>query len=100
MADIQNPTGIAENSEVASLQVKFLENIVNPLLTLVLVAVFILFIAGGVRFLIFKETNPEESKKGKVHLLAGGVGLFIVASMWGIINMLGTYTGSSLWFVN
>lgn len=64
-----------------------LDNIVNPIITL-LVAVAVLYFLWGVLGFVRNADNSEERKKGGLHMLWGAVGLFIMIAAYGILNLV------------
>lgn len=76
---------------------QILTNIINefftPLYQLVAGITVLYFFYGVVMYLI-DLNNPEKQTYGKSHLLWGTVGLFIVLSVGGILNLLGGVFGS------
>ena len=92
-------TGIVDNAEIANIQSKILTEIVNPILQVALAITFFLFIYGGVRFMMSRVSNPTEASKYSNHLFWGGLGLFILTSIWGIFNLIGSVTESNFWFL-
>ena len=61
--------------------------ILNPIITLLALAAFILFVWGVVQF-IRGSANEEERKKGQQHMLWGIVGLAIIFGAQAIVNFL------------
>jgi hypothetical protein len=92
-------TGVVNNEAIAKIQDNILDIIINPILGLATAVAFVLFIWGMVRFLINRNTNPEESSKGKKHLLWGIIALFILVSIWSIFIGIGKLFSSNIWFV-
>ena len=78
-------------TDVNSLSTK-LVNILN-LVTYFLVALAVIFIIWNViMFLIKGGSNEEERKKAISSIISGIVGLFIILSIWGLVNILmGTF---------
>ena len=64
-----------------------LSNIVNPIITLMVGIAIIYFLWGAFQFIKNAE-SPEERKKGGMNMLWGVVGLFIMASVYGIMNLI------------
>lgn len=64
-----------------------LTNIVNPLI-LLMVGVAIIFFLWGVFDFIRNADSSEERKKGGEHILYGVLGLFIMATAYGILNLI------------
>ena len=65
----------------------FVTHIINPAILLVFTAGFFLFVWGLVQF-IMNLDKGEENKEGKQHMLWGIVGMFVMASVYGIIALL------------
>ena len=95
----KNITGVVDNPAIAKIQSNILDIIVNPVLGLATAVSFCLFAYGILRFLINRTTNPEDATKGKAHILWGGLGLFILLSIWSILISLGSFFDSKIWFV-
>jgi len=72
---------------------KILANIVNPLVTLMIAVAVVVFLYGVFEFVRNAESS-EERKKGGMHMLWGAIGLFIMVTAYGILNLiLGTING-------
>lgn len=70
-----------------------LDNIVNPFITL-LVAVAIIYFLYGVFKFVQNAASSDERKSGGMNMLWGAVGLFIMITAYGILNLiLGTISG-------
>lgn len=61
--------------------------ILNPLIGLLFGIALVFFLYGVVEFLMNSETE-EGKTMGKKHMLWGVVGLFIMLSVWGILNLV------------
>jgi hypothetical protein len=68
---------------------KITQNIVNPLILLLIALAVVVFIAGVVEF-IWAHTQGSEDKigDGKRHMLWGIIGLFVTVSAFGIMNLI------------
>lgn len=66
---------------------KILDNVVNPVVIL-MVALAVLYFIWGVFQFVRNAENPEERKKGGMNMLWGAIGLFIMVSAYGIINLI------------
>lgn len=64
-----------------------LKNIVNPLITLMVGVAVIVFLWGVFEFIRNAESS-EERKKGGMHMLFGAIGLFIMVTAYGIMNLI------------
>jgi hypothetical protein len=65
--------------------------ILNPLITLLFAAAMVYFLWGG--FLFIRGADSEEGRNiGRRHMIYGIIGMFIMLSVFGIINiLLGTF---------
>jgi hypothetical protein len=66
---------------------KILDNIVNPIVSLMIGLAVIYFIWGVFQFVRNAESS-EERKKGGMHMLYGSIGLFIMVTAYGILNLI------------
>jgi len=64
------------------------EYVINPLIAFLFSAGLILFFYGIVMFLRNREANPEKSNEGRRHMVWGIIGMFIMASVFGILNTI------------
>ncbi|MEI6190953.1 MAG: hypothetical protein WCP24_01120 [bacterium] len=64
-----------------------LTNIVNPLI-LLMVGVAVIFFLWGVFDFIRNADNPEKRKEGGMHMLFGALGLFIMSTAYGVLNLI------------
>lgn len=71
----------------AQLLQNFVTHIINPAILLIFTAGFFLFVWGLVQFMRNLDKGSE-NEDGKRHMLWGIVGMFIMASVWGIIMLL------------
>ncbi len=74
---------------------KIIALIINPLIMLVFSAGVFLFMWGLVVFL-FKADDPAGRKQGQQHMLWGIVGVFVMATVYGIISIIAETFGLSL----
>lgn len=66
---------------------KVKEQIVNPVIQLLFVLALLYFIWGVIQFI--RDSNNEKGRAtGRWHILWGTVGLFIMVSVFGIINFI------------
>lgn len=69
------------------------QTLIIPLINILLGLAFLVFCWGIVKYL-YKADNDAERKKGKNLILFGIIGLFVMVSVWGIVNILsGTFFG-------
>jgi TRAP-type C4-dicarboxylate transport system permease small subunit len=64
-----------------------ISNIVNPVVML-LFAIGLIVFAYGIFEMVWKGGDPAARSKGKMHMLGGLVGMFIMISAWGIIYLI------------
>jgi uncharacterized membrane protein HdeD (DUF308 family) len=65
----------------------FMINIINQAVVLV-VALALLFFFWGIMKFILNADNDEERTKGKKVMVWGIIALFVMVSVWGLINIL------------
>ena len=82
-----NLINIAYADDLGVLLGKINSNIVNPIVELMFIIAGVIFVYGVVEFLMNAE---DEAKRdvGKRHILWGMVGLFIMLSVFGIMQIL------------
>jgi len=61
--------------------------IINPLITLLFALAVVYFIYGLARYLLSPD-NEEIRKTSKSHMLWGIIGMFIMVSVFGILNLI------------
>jgi|AntAceMinimDraft_13_1070369.scaffolds.fasta_scaffold13394_4 FtsH-binding integral membrane protein len=67
------------------------EYIINPLVVLLFSAGLVLFVFGLFNF--FKKDDAESLEKGKRHMVWGIVGMAIMVSVFGIMNLITSSIG-------
>ena len=78
-----NGTPIDANTLIQNI----LTNIVNPLV-LLMVGVAVIYFLWGVFEFIRHADSSEERKKGGEHMLYGALGLFIMGTAYGVLNLI------------
>lgn len=63
-------------------------NIVNPILTLFFAVALLVFIWGAFTYIAHADDSAKRSEGGK-GMLYGIIGMFIMFSVFGIINLIG-----------
>jgi uncharacterized membrane protein YidH (DUF202 family) len=66
---------------------KILDNIVTPIIYLIMALAVVYFVWGVLQF-IKNADNPEKRQDGYKHMIWGIVGLFIMVSAKGIISII------------
>ena len=66
---------------------KFWAYIISPAILVVFACGFLLFVFGLVEFL-WKLNQGGDNKEGKQHMVWGIVGMLIMVSVWGILDLL------------
>lgn len=61
--------------------------ILNPLIMLLFAVAFVVFFYGVLEFIMNAE-NDEKRTTGKSHMIWGTIGMFIMASVFGIMTIL------------
>lgn len=64
-----------------------IKSILNPLVGLLLVLSTVYFIWGMVKY-IQAAGDEKERSEAKNHIIYGLIGLFVIVSMWGLVNLL------------
>ncbi|MEI6528751.1 MAG: hypothetical protein WCO10_03755 [bacterium] len=67
----------------AFIQCKIINNILGPLVPLLVSLAVVLFIWGVIKF-IFSE-GGEKKEEGKTFMFWGVIGLFVMVSLWGLV---------------
>lgn len=62
-------------------------NLVNPVIMLLFAVAVVAFVFGVLQ-MVFNKTDAEAHTKGRWAMLGGVVGMFIMISAWGIINLV------------
>ncbi len=79
-------------TELSRLIAKVNQNIINPLIFLLLALALVIFVFGVVEF--FKNAdNAEERATGFRHMIWGVIGLTIMVSFAGIIGIIKNFLG-------
>ena len=80
------PQASAQTS-IHSLIGKINEYIINPLIAVLFTLAFVLFVTGLFNFFMNKDNN-DALDKGKRHMTWGIVGMVIMVSVFGIMNLI------------
>lgn len=67
-------------------------NILNKAIPLLLTLATVVFLWGIVRF-IYNAGNEKERENGRLFIIYGLIGLFVIVAMWGLVNVLLTTFG-------
>jgi len=90
---IQIANAAPVSPEVTRLVNNILREIVNPVIALLVGIAVLVFIWGVFEFVRNAESS-DERKTGGQHMLWGAIGLFIMVSAYGIMNLIiGTISG-------
>lgn len=79
-------------SSVDGLVVNFKNAIINPIIAILFALAFILFLWGAVAF-VWNAGDSTSKEDGKNHMIWGLVGMLIMVSAYGIINVAGSLIG-------
>jgi uncharacterized membrane protein YidH (DUF202 family) len=66
------------------------EAILQPIATLLMAVAVAYFLFGVMKF-VQNQDNEDAQTEGKKHMLWGVVGLFIMVSVWGILNFINSF---------
>jgi uncharacterized membrane protein YidH (DUF202 family) len=75
------------NDTVEALVARIAISILNPIIYLLFAVALLIFIKGLVEFLANRE-NASERQKGRMHMIWGVIGLFIMFAAFTIINLI------------
>jgi uncharacterized membrane protein YidH (DUF202 family) len=90
---IQTAHAADVSPQVTNLITNILREIVNPIIALLVGIAVLVFIWGVFEFVRNAESS-DERKTGAQHMLWGAIGLFIMSSAYGIMNLIiGTISG-------
>ena len=79
--------------DVDTLVQKVNSNIINPLIKLMFALAFLVFVWGVFQFLMNKQ-DEKNVTAGKQHMIWGVIGMAIMFSAFGIINLIVSTIGS------
>lgn len=74
---------------------KLVDNIIQPLVSLLFAVALVFFLWGMFKFL-FHRDDAKEQEQGKQHMLYGVIGMFIMLSAYSILEVLGRTVGNDL----
>lgn len=69
-----------------------ISNVVNPVVELMFAVALIVFVWGVVEMLM-KGGDADARTKGRNHMLGGVIGMLIMMSAWGIVNLIANTIG-------
>jgi len=82
---------LALAQDIESNVVEPLQGILDALIPLLMVAAFVVFLWGVIKF-ITSGGDEEKKKSGKSLIIYGLIGLFVMVAVWGIIKLVqGTF---------
>ena len=82
----------AATANADSILQKIVVEIFSPIYQAVVAVAFVYFLYGAAKYIYYLR-NPSEKNEGKNHLLWGMVGLFIIISVGGILQLFGEMFG-------
>jgi len=69
-----------------------IDNIVKPIIILLVAIAVVVFVYGVIQVMIH-TADEEEHKKGRMSMISGIIGFFIMLSAWGIVNLVANTVG-------
>ena len=80
---------------VTDLVGKTINAFLNPTLGLIFAAGTLVFIFGIVEFLVgLSSGNTKKQENGQQHMMWGLLGMFVMASAWAIVRLIGSIVGN------
>lgn len=74
---------------------QFINNLINTLLPLIIAAAVVYFIYGIARYVMAGDEEAKGAAKDKI--IYGVIGLFVMVSVWGLVNILtNTFFGGTV----
>lgn len=86
-AKAQDPAGGGGQSLKELIEGVIIPDILNPLVSLAIAIAVVVFMFGVVKY-VKAGGNAEEMSKGSQMIIYGLVGLFVMLSVWGLVNVL------------
>lgn len=68
--------------------------IINPLIILLFAVASMMFAWGIVRYVLGGQGSDQKTTQGKNAMLWGIIGMFVMASAWGIVSLLCEFFGT------
>ena len=75
--------------EVIAIIDKIEDNVINPILVLLFAVALLVFIWGAFSYIVHADDPTKRSEGGK-GMIYGVIGMFIMFSVFGIINLIAT----------
>jgi len=72
---------------------KITREILNPLIYLLFAVATVIFVWGIIQYVLAAAGSPQQAQQGKKVMLGGIIGMFIMASAWGIVRILCDFFG-------
>lgn len=85
---------IANAQTIGALMTNIKIAIINPIIGIVFALAFLLFVWGVAVFLIHAD-DATSREQGKKHIIYGLIGMFIMVSVFGIMNIITSALGVS-----
>jgi len=84
---IQKAYASGVSAEYTDLLQRILTNIVNPFVSLLIGAAVIYFLWGVLEYIMNAESS-DKRKEGQMRMLYGVLGIFIMVTAYGILNLI------------
>lgn len=78
----------AASMTVGELITKITEDILNPLIIMMFAIATLIFGWGVVQYILGGAQSGDKTQKAKTIMIYGIIGMFIMASAWGIVSLL------------
>ena len=92
LVNIANAAAPDPTPAFAAIVNPFIDNIVSPIIMLMFAVTIIVFVWGVVEMLMHGD-DASAREKGRWHMFFGIIGIFVMVSAWGIIQLI----SNTLW---
>ena len=92
---IHSAYAAVENTTVESLVNAIITGILAPFTKFLFVLATVIFLWGVIMYVVGSQGSDQKLDKGKKVMTWGIVGMFVMASAWGIIRVLCEFFGSA-----
>ena len=81
-----------DTTALGSVLTPIITNVVNPIVWLMFAVGVVVFVYGVLQ-MVWNSADSEAHTKGRNAMIGGVIGMFIMLSAWGIINLISSTVG-------